>query len=160
MQGWCHPKDVHEIHSPNQDALLNDEWHGISKELEFHDKSMRPIHEHIEQENSNQWHVFLRNLINVRSSNRPGIQARLRIPTTIATNQSANPAEGKQVRSQYLYRDGVSDLLSFVPRKEFLKGTTRTKSNKTTKIPSTEMYNATAINVKVINEESWRTDEP
>ena len=30
--------DVHEIHSPNQDALLNDEWHGISKGLEFHDK--------------------------------------------------------------------------------------------------------------------------
>ena len=30
--------DALGIHSPNQDALWSGEWHGISKELGFHDK--------------------------------------------------------------------------------------------------------------------------
>ena len=92
------------------------------KNRNFMVESMRPIHEHIEQENSNHRHVFLRNLVNVRSQQ----QTRNPSKTEDSYDNSNKSSEQTQQRGRKSIANvriemGSANLLTFVARKEFLK---------------------------------------
>ena len=153
---------VHEIHLPNQGALLNDEWHGTSKDWNFMVESMRPIHEHIEQENSNQGHVFLRYLVNVRS------QQKTRNPSKTEdsyknSNKSSQQTEqrGRQGRSQYLYPDGVFEssvlCVEGTASRRVRRGQKATIQRRYLRRRCTMQRRSMSMSS---NEESWRRDEP